>query len=148
MPPHPNFPCHRCQRRPLALERAKRDRRRLAHPATLVEKLPGLLRREDRCLNAGNARKTWEAEMSPVDTMEHVRSGLFHIVLFNAARERVSGGGAFLSRGFLLTNNHVFAGSLKAAQVWIRQDGYEADQGWRFSSDEFGKLLGDRFGRG
>jgi hypothetical protein len=79
--------------------------------------------------------------MSLVDTIERVRSGLFHIVFFNAAGERVGGGSAFLSHGFLLTNNHVFAGRLKASQVWVRKEGNERSQGWRFSGDEFGKLL-------
>lgn len=48
--------------------------------------------------------------MPLADTFERVRSGLVHIVFLDAADKQVAGGTGFLSNGYLITNNHVFAG--------------------------------------
>jgi S1-C subfamily serine protease len=48
--------------------------------------------------------------MPLADTFERVRSGLVHIVFLDAGNTAVASGTGFLSNGYLITNNHVFAG--------------------------------------
>jgi S1-C subfamily serine protease len=59
--------------------------------------------------------------MALADTVGRTRSGLFQIVFLNSADQIVAQGSAFASRGFLITNNHVFAGPTDT-KVWIRKD--------------------------
>jgi S1-C subfamily serine protease len=63
--------------------------------------------------------------MPLVDTFERVRSGLVHIIFLNGARTVVAGGTGFLCNGFLVTNNHVFAGP-KDSHVYLRRVGQDA----------------------
>jgi hypothetical protein len=55
-------------------------------------------------------------------TVSKVRSGVFHIVFLDASKRRVSSGTAFASRGYFVTNGHVFDTPPGAMFVWIRQD--------------------------
>jgi hypothetical protein len=59
--------------------------------------------------------------MSLADTFERVRSGLVHIMFLNAQNNVVASGTGFLSGGYLITNNHVFAGPANT-QVWLRRE--------------------------
>ncbi len=76
-------------------------------------------------------------------TVERVRSGVFHIVCFNQHGERIGSGTGFASRGRLITNNHVFAVPSGTTQIWIRQDGYEdkETQGVLLEAREFYNTL-------
>jgi S1-C subfamily serine protease len=59
--------------------------------------------------------------MALANTVGRTRSGLFQIVFLNSADQIVAQGSAFASRGFLITNNHVFSGPTDT-KVWIRKD--------------------------
>jgi S1-C subfamily serine protease len=60
--------------------------------------------------------------MSLADTVALCRSGIFQIVFANAQQEKIGGGTAFLSNGFLITNHHVFLGHTGATHVGLRRD--------------------------
>jgi hypothetical protein len=55
------------------------------------------------------------------DTFERVRSGLVHILFLNSQNKAVASGSGFLSNGYLITNNHVFAGPGNT-RVWLRKE--------------------------
>jgi Trypsin-like peptidase domain len=59
--------------------------------------------------------------MPLADTFERVRSGLVHILFLNAQNKAVASGTGFLSNGYLITNNHVFAGPPNT-HVWLRRE--------------------------
>lgn len=68
-----------------------------------------------------NFRKRHRAVMTLADTVHRTRSGLFQIVFLDSSDRIVAQGSGFASRGFLITNNHVFAGP-PDAKVWIRNE--------------------------
>jgi hypothetical protein len=75
--------------------------------------------------------------MSLSDTVMRVRSGLFQIVFFKND-QRIGGGSAFLVNDLLVTNNHVYAGHLKANRVEIRRDDASVTE---FIAQEFASKL-------
>lgn len=63
-----------------------------------------------------------ETSLSLADTVERVRSGVFHIVFLNDAGERLGSGSAFTAANHLITNGHVFDAPSRTARVWIRRE--------------------------
>jgi hypothetical protein len=59
--------------------------------------------------------------MPLADTFERVRSGLVHILFLDDRNNAVASGTGFLSNGYLITNNHVFAGPSNT-RVWLRRE--------------------------
>ena len=60
--------------------------------------------------------------MSLADTIAQCRSGVVQIAFGNDARERVGGGSAFLCKGYLVTNHHVFLGHSNSSLVHLRRE--------------------------
>jgi S1-C subfamily serine protease len=79
--------------------------------------------------------------MPIAEIVKRVRSGVVQIVFVNAATEKVGGGSAFLSKGFLITNHHVFLGHIGAHQVGLRRDNMEAGQYFLLKPDQFAARL-------
>jgi S1-C subfamily serine protease len=79
--------------------------------------------------------------MSLADIVERSRSGVFQIVFLNDKNERIGGGSAFLAKGYLITNNHVYAGHLGAHQVGIRRDDMPAGKFTVFDAHHFSRRL-------
>jgi S1-C subfamily serine protease len=81
--------------------------------------------------------------MSLADTFERVRTGLVHILFVAAGNppKEVANGTGFLSNGFLITNNHVFAGPPNT-RVFLRREG-ETERGQSLSLPyaDFRRLL-------
>ncbi|PPQ27411.1 S1 family peptidase [Rhodopila globiformis] len=71
-------------------------------------------------------------------TVKHVRSGVFHVVCLDSVGNRISSGSAFMSKGYLVTNGHVFDTPPQTSRVWLRRDEHTAwDQGVFLRRKEF-----------
>lgn len=78
--------------------------------------------------------------MALADTFERVRSGLIHIVFLDTENRTVASGTGFLSNGYLITNNHVFAGP-NNARVSLRGGNKPASENPVMSYTDFKSRL-------
>ncbi|ACF02492.1 hypothetical protein Rpal_3996 [Rhodopseudomonas palustris TIE-1] len=76
--------------------------------------------------------------MPLADVFEKVRSGLIHIIFIDEEGAAIAKGTGFLCRGFLITNNHVFAGP-RDARVCLRKDG--SNEAFCLAGDDFARRL-------
>lgn len=79
--------------------------------------------------------------MTLTETVSRCRTGVFQIAFFNTQREKIGGGTAFLSNGFLVTNHHVFVGHNGATLVGLRRDDMPAGQLRRMQPPDFANRL-------
>ena len=74
------------------------------------------------------------------ETIREVRSGVFHVVCLDLADRPIGSGTAFMSKGCLVTNGHVFDTPPNTSRVWLRQDGHlTRDQGVCLRRKDFEK---------
>ncbi|MDX8538801.1 serine protease [Mesorhizobium abyssinicae] len=74
--------------------------------------------------------------MALSDTIERIRSGVFHIVCLDDNGNRIASGTAFSSYGYLITNAHV-AQVPAGCTVWIRREGDNQNDGFRIRGQKF-----------
>lgn len=78
--------------------------------------------------------------MSLADTFGRVRSGLVHIVFLDDRDTAVASGTGFLSNGYLITNNHVFAGPPNT-RVLLRREGQQKSEAATISRKDLAARL-------
>ncbi|RUU64142.1 serine protease [Mesorhizobium sp. M2C.T.Ca.TU.002.02.1.1] len=77
-----------------------------------------------------------EFAMALADTVDRIRSGVFHIVCLDDQGNRIASGTAFSSYGYLITNAHV-ARVPAGCTVWIRREGDGQNDGFKIKGQKF-----------
>ncbi|TPN98458.1 serine protease [Mesorhizobium sp. B1-1-5] len=77
-----------------------------------------------------------QVAMALSDTIDRIRSGVFHIVCLDDYGNRIASGTAFSSYGYLITNSHV-AKVPAGCTVWIRREGDGQNDGFRIKGQKF-----------
>lgn len=75
--------------------------------------------------------------MSISETAARVRSGVFHIIYCDAQRDKLGSGSAFLSNGLIVTNNHVYAGAMRAHTIIFHRDDHAPGTGFAITPQDF-----------
>jgi hypothetical protein len=74
--------------------------------------------------------------MALSDTIDRIRSGVFHIVCLDDFGNRIASGTAFSSYGYPITNAHV-AQVPAGCTVWIRREGDSQNDGFKIKGQRF-----------